>query len=83
MTNHVAILVGENVDITADDLRRLVEIVAAENTSLGAGSDDQVQRIETTLDTALMEAEKRCSKCGHAHDHEWCLCHNCGWDSAR
>jgi hypothetical protein len=32
---------------------------------------------------AVVIAEYECPECGHVHDHEWTLCHNCGWDSAR
>jgi hypothetical protein len=44
-------------DLSTDDLRRLVQLVSDANEAAEL-KDDQVQRIETTLDLALMECER-------------------------
>lgn len=43
-------------DMAVEDLRRLVQIVADANTAADM-SDEQIQRIETLLDTTLMQVE--------------------------
>lgn len=47
-------------DLSVEDLRRLVQLVATEN-HVALLKDEQLQRIETALDTTLMEIERKMS----------------------
>lgn len=75
------------VDLTEEQLRAVLDVVGkrVSEESRAAGHDvrNALFMAERQLDSALLGHEMICPECGHLHDHDWQLCENCGFDSAR
>lgn len=70
-----------DIDAAIAKMSAWAQLVGCEFIVIAGGNPDVNDEI-TGLAAEIVMAAK-CPHCGHVHDHEWTLCENCCWDSAR